>query len=178
MKIEETLLLMIDFQTKLMPSIHENTAVLKSAETLLLGCNILKVPVFVTEQYTKGLGPTEPLLEAHLSTAQKFEKISFSSMKLDAFSEAVKDSGKKNIIVSGVESHICVQQTVLDLLESGYSIYIAADAVSSRRPFDHEFSLERMRQNGAQISTVESLLFELLVYANHPDRKAITNLVK
>lgn len=175
---ENTLLLMIDYQTRLMPSIHRNSEIEQAARILLEGCRLLDVPVFVTQQYTKGLGPTVPLLAELLDGTVCFEKMSFSCMKDELFQREIEKTGKTKIIVAGVESHICVQQTVLDLLAAGYDVYLVADAVSSRKEQDHQFALANMRQNGAQITTVEAILFHLLVRADHPVRKSISSLVK
>ena len=175
---ENTMALAIDFQDRMMPVIDDNEELTRIAVTFLKGCRILDVPVLATQQYTKGLGETiEPVKEA-LGEFEHIEKITFSCYKNEEFRRKLEQSGRKNIIVTGVEAHICVQQTVLDLLDHGYCVYVLVDCVSSRFSTDRKFSTKRMDRAGAIITTMESILFELLGSADHPSRKEITKLVK
>ena len=178
LKLENTLLLVIDFQTRLMEYIHNHEELERTTAAFIKGCRILDVPIITTQQYTKGLGGTSPAIKDALGDFLHVEKITFSCYGNSEFVEKLKFSEKKNIIVTGIEAHICVQQTVLDLLASGYDVYAVADCIGSRSKTDYSHAVERMRQAGAVFTTMESVLFELLVRADHPKRKEISNLVK
>jgi len=136
------------------------------------------VPLIVTQQYTKGLGETIPELSDAAGGAEPVEKITFSCCKNDDFRNKLAGINKKNIIVTGVEAHICVQQTVLDLLQGGYNVYILTDCIGSRRETDRLYAERRMEKAGAVLTTSESALFEMMVSADHPKRREISNLVK
>ena len=175
---KNTLLLVIDFQERLMPLIYRHEEMTKKAEILIKGCRILDVPILITQQYTKGLGETIKTLKDALGDHEVIEKISFSCCGSDEFIDAVRKSGKKNIIVTGIEAHICVLQTVLELLDFGADVYVIADCISSRSDADRLYAERRMDISGAILTTVESALFEILGRADHPKRKEISNLVK
>jgi len=178
LEIENTLALLIDFQVRLLPSISNHEELEETTAAFIKGCRILDLPILVMQQYTKGLGETTEKLKAALGAFEPIEKLCFSCCPNPEFSEKLLDAGRKNIIVSGIEAHVCVQQTVLDLLAEGYCVYVLADCIGSRKDNDYRFSLERMRQAGAVITTMESVLFELLGAADHPKRKEISNLIK
>jgi len=177
-KIEDSIALVIDFQARLMPFIYRHEEMEKKAEIFIKGCRVLDVPLLVMQQYTKGLGDTSQILKDALGEFEHIEKITFSGCGNAEFIEKLEASGKKNIIVTGIEAHVCVQQTVLDLLASGYNVYVLADCIGSRNETDRAYAEKRMRQAGAVITTMESVLFELLIRADHPKRKDISNLVK
>jgi len=178
LSIENTLLLVIDIQARLMPVIYKHEELEKKCETFIKGCRLLDVPVLTMQQYTKGLGETMPSLKEAIGEFEPIEKITFSCYGEIKFVEKLRESGKKNILIIGIESHICVQQTVLDLLEIGYNVYVIADCVGSRFETDIYYAQKRMMQAGAIITTAESALFELLKRADHPKRKEISGLVK
>ena len=175
---DNTLLLLIDFQTRLMPAIDHHEELAEKAETMIRGCRMLDVPILTTQQYTKGLGDTLPALKNALGEFREIEKITFSCYRNPEFIAKLEETGRKNIVVTGIEAHICVQQTVLDLLENGYSVYVIADCIGSRSAKDLACAEIRMQQAGAVITTMESVLFEFMVSADHPKRKEISNLVK
>ena len=178
LSIENTLLLVVDIQVRLMPVIHDNEELEKKCGIFIKGCRLLDVPVLTMQQYTKGLGETMPSLKNALGEFEPVEKITFSCYGDSEFVEKLRESGKKNILVIGIEAHICVQQTVLDLLENGYNVYVIADCVGSRFETDKHYAEKRMRHAGAIITTTESVLFELLKRADHPKRKEISGLIK
>ena len=178
LKVEDTLLLVIDFQVKLMPAMHNCDELGRKAETLIKGCCLLDVPVLTTQQYSKGLGDTIPSIKDALGGFEPAEKITFSCFGDSEFVKRLYQFGRNTIIVSGIEAHICVQQTVIDLLENGYNVFVVADCIGSRRDTDRIYAEMRMRQAGAVITTMESVLFEFLISAEHPKRKEISNLVK
>lgn len=177
-KIEDSLVVAVDFQVRLMPAMNDCEKVEKKSEMFIRGCRLLDVPILVTQQYTKGLGDTLPSLKEALDEFEHIEKVVFSCCGDEGFVKKLEESGKKNIIVMGIESHVCVQQTVLDLLLRGHNVYVIADCISSRSETDHKYAEMRMQQAGAVITTAESVLFEFILSADHPKRKEISNLVK
>ena len=175
---DRSCLLVIDFQERIFPFIHENEKLLKNVPILIRGIKELKLPVFVTEQYTKGLGVTvQPIAEA-FGPVPRIEKTSFSCCDEHRFNLELATSGKENVIITGIESHVCVLQTVVDLIRQGYQAVVVEDCVSSRKLNDKLISIERMRKEGAIITTYESLLFELLRNSRGETFKAISKLVK
>jgi nicotinamidase-related amidase len=138
---------------------------------LLQGARILEVPAIVSEQYPKGLGHTAP--EVGLEGEKPLEKTVFSAVRADEFDLR----GRDQVIVCGIETHVCVSQTVHDLLDRGVEVHVPADAVGSRHAIDYERGLERMERAGAVVSTVEAALFELLERAGTPEFKAVQKLV-
>ena len=178
LQAEDALALAIDFQDRMMPVIDGNEELTKKAVTFLKGCRILGVPVLATQQYTKGLGETVAPVKEAIGEFEHIEKNTFSCYKSEEFRRKLEQSGRKNIIVTGVEAHICVQQTALDLLDHGYCVYVLVDCISSRFSTDRKFAMKRMDRAGAIFTTMESILFELLGSADHPRRKEITSLVK
>jgi nicotinamidase-related amidase len=178
----DSLLLLIDVQEKLMPVIDRNAEVAANIERLIRGCHLLDtIPIIVTEQYVKGLGPTiEPLRRTLEETAgyQPIEKSCFSAQGCGEFQAAMRNLKKKQIIVAGIETHVCVYQTVTDLLAAGYDVTIVADAMSSRTAENRELAIRRMAADGAHLSSTEMLLFELTVNSGTDEFRAIAKLVK
>jgi len=175
---ENSLALAIDFQARMMPAIYKHEELARRSAIFIEGCRILGVPIITTQQYTQGLGETIAEIKEALKEFEPIEKITFSCCNTDEFKEKLIKSGKKNILVTGVEAHICVQQTVLDLLDSGYSVFVIADCIGSRFEINRHYADRRMEQAGAVLTTLESVLFEIMVSADHPKRKEISNLVK
>jgi len=178
----DSLLLLIDLQEKLMPVIDRHDEVAKNVERLIRGCHLLDaIPIVVTEQYVKGLGPTiEPLRNALAETAgyQPVEKACFSAQGCGEFVAAMRMLKKKQIIVAGIETHVCVYQTVSDLLAAGYDVTIVADAMSSRTAENRDIAIRRMTADGAHLTSTEMALFELTVNSGTDEFKAIARLVK
>ena len=175
---ENTLLLVIDFQQRMMPAIRKSEKLLLDSAKFVRGCKILGVQTLVSQQYTKGLGATVTQIAEALGDFEPCEKVTFSCYMDDGIKEKIKASGKKNIMIIGVEAHICIQQTVLHLLDDGYNVYFIADCVGSRKKTDFEYARRRMAQAGAVVTTLESALFEMMLTAEHPKRKEISALVK
>ena len=142
-----------------------------SCAKLLAGARILDVPALVSEQYPKGLGHSAP--ELGIEDEPRIEKTVFSAARADGF----ELGGRDQAIVCGIETHVCVSQTVHDLLEQGVEVHVPADAVGSRHAIDYERGLERLERAGAVVSTVESSLFELLGRAGTPEFKAVQKLI-
>lgn len=176
---ENTLALAIDIQTKLFPFIFGNEIIEANTLRLIAGIKALKLPVLVTEQYSKGIGPTiNSVIDALGNDYQPIEKMSFSCCGNEKFINKLNKTGKKNIIVFGIESHVCVLQTVIDLANSGFQPIVIEDCISSRKLSDKQTAVERMRQEGAIVSSYESILFELLVESGTEDFKAISKIIR
>lgn len=188
LKKEDTVLVGIDFQERLMPAMKGNEDLEEAAVKLVKGCRILGVPAIMTQQYTKGLGHTVPAIAAALTEPlgddvaaaefQPVEKTSFSAMGEPVFVETLEKLGRKTVIIAGIEAHVCVQQTVIDLLEKGYTVFVANDCISSRSNTDKKYAQRRMGDAGAVGTTYESILFELLGGAKETGFKQISALVK
>lgn len=175
---EESAALVIDIQERLFPFIYENESLTRNVAILIQGLKALQVPLMVTEQYTKGLGPTIAPLRSVLGDESVTEKQSFSCCDEPEIMKRIHSTGKKNIIICGIESHVCVLQTVIDLLELGFMPVVVEDCISSRRLNDKQMAVNRMRRAGAVVTTCESILFELLRYSGTAEFKAISKLVK
>jgi len=174
-----TLILALDIQSKLFPVISDNEKLLIQLKKLFYGAKVLKLPFLVTEQYSKALGNTLSDLQDIIENEYlPLEKSSFSCMDDESFVKNLEESGKKNIIIGGIESHVCVLQTAIDMKSAGYNPIVIADAVSSRNPYDKKIALKRMRDEGVIFSTVESILFELQRYSGNDSFKAISKIIK
>ncbi|NMB81200.1 MAG: hydrolase [Ignavibacteria bacterium] len=171
-------LLVIDIQEKILPVIFEYERVVQNSVKLIKGFKTLGLPVYYTEQYPKGLGPSSPLVKDVLGEVKPIEKMSFSCSGAPGLFEDLLNNKIEQVVLCGVESHVCVMQTALDLLANGFQVQIAADAVSSRREFDFKTALSRMQQNEAEITLTESVLFELLEVCGTEQFKTISKLVK
>jgi nicotinamidase-related amidase len=170
--------LLVDVQERLFPHMDQHDELLRRTSILLEGLKMLQVPLVVTEQYPKGLGSTLQPLSKILDQQEVIEKLSFSCCGVAAFSGALKSLERPIIIICGIEAHVCVLQTTVDLLEEGYAVVVVEDCISSRNPEDKRVAVERMRSEGAVISTCESVLFELTKVAGTDEFKAISRLVK
>ena len=175
---EDTAALIIDFQEKLVPAIANNDEIVAKAATFCAGLKELGVPMAVTQQYTKGLGDTVAPIKEALGEFEPMEKMSFSAMGCDTFVEWVKAQGKKTILVCGVESHICVLQSIIDLVREGYRVFIVADCVGSRMVYNKDYAIQRATQEGAFVTTCEGALYEMVQGAGTPHFKAISKLTK
>lgn len=171
-------LLVVDIQERLLPHIHDHENVLANAAKMIRAAIALELPVTVSEQYTKGLGPSSPLIYEAAGDAPRFEKMSFSFCGDDACRERVTSVMRPQVLMVGIETHVCVQQTTLDLLEMQMRPFVLADAVGSRRPIDYSTALDRMRMAGAVVTTVESAIFQLVQEAGTDRFKRILPLVR
>ena len=174
---EASKLLIVDIQEKLVPKIVNLDRMLANCRLLIQGAKVLSVPVFATEQYPKGLGKLVPELAELL--AQPAEKLRFSCAEvLDWGTAAGAADDRFQIVVAGMEAHVCVLQTVFDLLAAGFQVFVAADAVSSRSELDWRIALDRMSAGGATIVTAESVLFEWCEVSGTTEFKQISQLIK
>ena len=175
---ENTILVMIDIQEKLTRAMLDKEALVENAVKMVSGAKILGVPIIRTEQNPNGLGRTVPELEELLGDVEPITKLSFSCCGEPHFMEALQKSGRKQILIGGIESHVCVYQTVLDLAALGYEVQALADVVSSRTAENRNIGLERCREAGASITSVETALFEMLRAAEGDKFKQMLKVVK
>ena len=171
---ESTLLVVVDAQEAFRPAVLDFDGVIHNVAVLVQGANALGVPVVVTEQYPKGLGHTVPEVAEHLNGVEPIEKVCFSAAAADGFDTG----GRRQALVCGIESHVCVSQTAHDLLESGVEVHVARDAVSSRTAENREVGIHKMEAAGAVVTSVETALFELLGAAGSDEFKTVQGLIK
>lgn len=173
---DDTALLVVDMQERLLPHIADHQIVQWNVGRLIDGARILGVPVFATEQYPQGLGPTVAELAERLG--DRPSKLTFSCAGCEGLFRSFRDQQRHKILVTGTETHVCVQQTVLDLLAEGFRAYVAVDAVGSRTPKDRDTALRRMESSGAVLTTAEAALFEWCAVAGSDQFKQISKLVR
>lgn len=171
-------LLVVDIQERLLPAIYEKQRVLQNALILARAAGILNLPVHVTEQYRKGLGATVPELVAAIPGILPLEKLTFSSTGAPGLLDRLRAGGARDIILCGIEAHVCVTQTCLDLLREGFTPFVVTDATSSRTAANHQAGIDRMRAAGAIVVSTEMILFELLERAGTVEFKHVLDLVK
>jgi nicotinamidase-related amidase len=175
---ERSVLVVVDVQEAFRPAVVDFDRVARNVATLVQGARVLGVPVLATEQYPKGLGQTVPEVGRHLDGVEPIEKLCFSAAEAGEFAERLRESGRDQVLLSGIESHVCVSQTADDLLRAGNEVHVARDAVSSRTEENRDLGLHKMERAGAVITSVETALFELLRQAGSPEFKEIQRLVK
>jgi len=177
---EDTALLVVDIQEKLSAAMPQAILkkTLKNTVKLLKAARELKLPVYVTEQYPKGLGGTLPEIAAETGEAHAFEKMTFSSGQVRGIVDDLKKRSVRNVIIAGMETHVCVAQTALELLEFGFAVTIAADATCSQRKDDWHFALERLRTASVTVSTTEAVIFELLYSADTPEFRNLRKIFR
>ncbi len=175
---DNTVLLLIDFQERLFPVMHDKEKLLNNVVKLVKGANVLEIPIIVTEQYPKGLGPTIPEIKILIPNFKAVEKTCFSCCDEPAFSEALGVLKRKQVLVAGIEAHICVYQTAVALARAGYQVEVASDCVASRDPENKMVTLFKLRAGGISPTTTEMSLFELLKVAKGDKFKQISAIVK
>jgi nicotinamidase-related amidase len=175
---EDPVLILVDLQVKLSRVMHEREALIQNAVKLVQGAKLFRLPIIASEQNPAGLGPTIPELAELLEDTPVISKMSFSCCGEPAFMEELEKQGREIVLVAGIESHVCVYQTVIDLLDLGYEVEVIADAVSSRTPENRAIGWERCTAYGASLTSVETLLFELLGTAKSGKFKDISKIVK
>ena len=171
-------LAVIDTQERLLPATHQHERIVQNCQRLICGAAILGMPILATEQYPRGLGRTIPEIKAALGSVLPLEKTAFSACGAPGFLDALRDGKIKEVLLCGVEAHVCVSQTCLDLIAAGFEVFVVADAVSSRTPENCAIGLRRMEHAGAAIVSTEMALFELLQRAGTEEFKKILELVK
>ena len=178
---EETQCMIIDMQERLMPAMNNRKACEDRALMLIRGLRVLEIPMMITQQYTKGLGGSIPEVYEAAGTTEYFDKRTFSCTRDEAILaalEAGRAEGRKNVLVCGTESHVCVLQTCIDLKALGFQPILVTDAIASRKKTDKKMALQRAIQEGILLTTAEAVLFELTVDSRHPKFRQISALVK
>lgn len=175
---ENTIGLVIDMQERLVPVMEDNGQLVENCSKLIQGLHILGVPLLVTQQYTKVLGDTITEIKTIIPDFDFIEKKSFSCLDEAVFAEKLALSGAKNVIICGIESHVCVLQTAIDLKDAGYTPVVVMDCISSRSLDNLDLGAERFRYEGIMMTSLESILFELTRSAGASEFKDISKLVK
>ncbi len=177
---EGTALLVIDVQERLFSVMEagRRDAMVKNVKILVAAAHRLGLPLLVSEQYPKGLGHILPELKEGLVGVEPLEKVAFSCCRADGFSDRLRSAGTKGLIVTGIEAHICVLLTALDLLAAGYTVYVPADAVCSRTRENYDIALSQLRDAGAVITSTETLLYQLLGRSDTDDFRLLQRLIK
>ncbi len=175
---EQSCLVVIDVQQRLTPAMHEPDTMIDNCAVLMRAASRLGVPTLVSEQYPKGLGATVPQLAELADAATIIDKVHFSCAADDRCRGWIEEAGRPQVVICGIESHVCVTQTALGLSDAGYGCAVVADAVSSRDPANRALALERLRANGVEIVATEMVLFEWLESAQDPAFKDVSALIK
>ena len=178
LNIENTILIAIDFQEKLMQVMHQKEKLVENTRKLLRGLQVLEVPVIFTEQNPRGLGLTHNEISAVFSDFRPLPKLSFSCCGDREIMKEIGSSGRNQFLVAGIEAHVCVYQTAVDLLRLGYEVQVVVDCISSRSPENLAIAVERLKSEGIKITGTEMVLFELLRKAEGTKFKEISRIVK
>lgn len=178
LNVENTVFLMIDIQEKLVNMLKNSMEIANNNAILAKTAQIMGVPVILTEQYPQGLGSTVSSVKSFVDGANIFEKTTFSALKVEEVKAKLEETGKKNVVLTGIESHICVYQTARELLEAGYNVFVVKNACASRSKKDYRTALELMRDYGAKLTCVETVLFELLESSKNPHFREVQLLIK
>jgi nicotinamidase-related amidase len=175
---DDTVLLVIDIQEAFRTRIADWGRVVGRAGALIDGCRLLGIPVIITEQYPKGLGETVPEIAQRAPDAEKLAKLEFSSACAPGFDDLLRRLGRQQVLICGIEAHVCVHQTVVDLARRGNNVHLAVDACSSQSATNRQIGIRRALADGANETSVEMALFELLRTAQAAEFKAVQRLVK
>jgi nicotinamidase-related amidase len=177
---EEAVLIIIDVQDALIRNMNQEVGknVIRNIRTLLAFAKKMDIPILITEQYPKGLGKTVPEIKIEIESILPIEKVSFSCCGVETFNDQLSQLGRKRVILTGIETHVCVLQTTGDLIQKGYEVHAVADAICSRRKLDWEIGLRWMEKRGAMISTTEIIAFQLLKEAGTEEFRELSKLLK
>ncbi len=178
LEIQNCCLVVVDVQGKLAQLAHDRDVLFKNIRILIKAAKILAVPIFCCRQVPDALGPTVPEIAELLTDCEPIDKASFSCCGSDEFNTGLKRSGATQVILCGIETHVCIYQTAVDLITGGYEVSLIADAVSSRTLENKRVAIDRMTGEGVKVSSVEMALFELLRTAEHPRFRQIAELIK
>lgn len=171
---EDSLLLLVDVQQKLIPFVLNNDALIARCEWLLKLAKKLGVPILASEQYPKGIGTTVESLKSYYTSSDCIEKIHFSCMQQPEYTQRLYKLNKNQLIVIGIEAHVCVLQTAMEMKNAGYEVFVVVDAVSSRNELDLKYALKRMKQEGIHLITAEMVFFEWIRVAGTLEFKALS----
>ena len=173
-----TALILIDFQERLFPAMHDKEKLLRNVTKLIQGAKVLEIPILLTEQYPKGLGTTIPEIKDLIPDVKPIEKVCFSCCDDKGFTKALVSLKRNQVLIAGIEAHICVYQTAMALARAGFQVEAVGDCVASRDPENKKAALNKMRLAGIGTTTAEMALFELLKVAQGDKFKQISNIVK
>jgi nicotinamidase-related amidase len=176
--ISDTALVIIDIQEKLVAVMDQKEKLLENILKLIRGINVLEIPILVTEQYPKGLGPTSKEISTLISEVKPIIKMTFNCCDTPMFLQTLVKLNRKQLLITGIESHVCVYQTTVGLIELGYDVEVVTDCVSSRTPENVNLALRRLESEGAKLTGTEMILFELLKIAEGDRFKEISKIVK
>jgi nicotinamidase-related amidase len=175
---DNTVLIVIDIQDRLFPAMYDRERLLKNLQKLIKGIRVFDIPVILTEQYPAGLGPTLPEITGLLPDVKPIDKFCFSCCDEERFQEELESLKREQVLIAGIEAHVCVYQTAMDLLGKGYQVQVVVDGISSRDAENKEVCLTKMTNAGISPTTTEMALFELLKIAKGDKFKQISNIVK
>lgn len=176
--IQNCCLVIVDIQGKLARLMYDKQVLFKNIQILIKTANILNIPILWCQQCPDALGPTIPEIAQLLSDNEPIDKSAFSCCGAEQFNIKLNESKRQQVLLCGIETHVCIYQTAADLLAKGFSVDVIADAVSSRTPENKQIAINRMAAEGINISCTETALFELLRTAEHPQFKHIAKLIK
>lgn len=171
---EDSILLLVDVQEKLSPAVLNSTDFIARCEWMLKLATQMGVPILTSEQYPQGLGSTIDTLSSYYEPENCIEKIHFSCMQQPTYTKRLSEHQKNQLILIGIEAHVCVLQTALDMKDAGFEVYVVVDAVSSRHEVDLKYGLKRMKQEGVHLVTAEMVFFEWLRQAGSPEFKSLS----
>ena len=175
---ENTVLVVIDIQDRILRVMHDKERLLQNLIKLIKGARVLEVPVLLTEQYPAGLGPTLPEVAQLLPDVRPVDKTCFSCCGEGRFLQGLEASGRRQVLLAGIEAHVCVYQTAVDLLRAGYGVHLVVDAIASREAENKAVTVMKLSGAGAALTTTEMALFELLKVARGDKFKQISGIVK
>lgn len=178
LNIDNSALIIIDIQGNLAHAMHGKEYLFKHVKQLIKGFTLLQIPILLTEQNPKGLGPTLPEIKELLPDLIPIPKMCFSCCDEKKFMDALAESGRKQILIAGIESHICVYQTAVSLLEQGYEVEIVLDSIASRFPENKKLAVKKMMDRGIKMTSVEMALFELIKTAEHESFRSIVSIIR
>ena len=175
---KNSLLLVIDIQEKFRPVIYEFDRVVINSRKLIQSANTLNIPIILTEQYPKGLGSTVAEIKEVLANHDQIEKVSFDCFGDSDFLNLINEKKRKNLLICGIESHVCVTQTALSAQDNGFNVYLMADAISSRKKSDYDISLRRLETEGVKLASTEMIIFQMIKDSKDRNFKELSGIVK
>lgn len=178
LQAENSQLIVIDVQERLSAAMHGADGMIRNCGLLIDAAKVLDMPITISEQYPQGLGPTVPVLAEKAKGVEALAKVEFSLMRNDRISEALRANAKPQLVLGGIEAHVCVLQTAMEAKAAGYEVFVAADATASRREASKETGMQRLLAAGVNVITTEMAIFEWIGSASSPNFKALSKLVR
>jgi nicotinamidase-related amidase len=178
LSLEKTVLIIVDVQGKLAQLMYKKNELFENLQKIIRGMQVLDVPIIHMEQYPEGLDSTVPEVASLLTDVESISKTSFSCWGSDGFKKSLKSTGRRQVVIAGIETHICVYQTTIDLLREGYEVQVVSDAVSSRTKKNRDIAISKLQNFGAFLTTTEMALFELIKVGSGEKFKELIKIVK